>query len=84
MATSFGTCNNRAASSGWDLQSFNASDPVEVTLAARHHESAAILGVLHSFITFDRTAYTMKILYVVMFVWAVKCGFISEAKLCES
>ncbi len=40
-------------------------------------------GVLHSIFTFDRTAYTMKVVSVGMFVWAVKCGFIDEAKLCE-
>ncbi len=39
--------------------------------------------VLHSLITFDRTAYTMKIVSVGMFVRAVKCGFISESKLRE-
>ncbi len=39
--------------------------------------------VLHSDITFDRTACTVKIVSVGMFVWAVKCGFISESKLCE-
>ncbi len=37
--------------------------------------------VLHLFITFDRTACTAK--RVGMFVWAVRCGFISESKLCE-
>ncbi len=41
------------------------------------------LEVLHSSITFDRTEYTMKLLSVGMFVWAVKCGFIDEAKPCE-
>ena len=39
--------------------------------------------VLHSFITFDRTAYTTKRVSVGMFVLAVRCGFISESKLCE-
>ena len=39
-------------------------------------------GVSHSFVTFDRTAFTMKIVSVGMFLWAVKCGFISEAKMC--
>ncbi len=39
-------------------------------------------GVCHSFVTFDRTAFTMKIVSVGMFLWAVRCGFISEAKLC--
>ena len=37
-----GTGSGKAASSGWELQSFNASDPVEVTLAARLRESAAM------------------------------------------
>ncbi len=40
-------------------------------------------GVLYSVITFDRTAYTMKIVSVGMFLWAARCGFISKAKLCE-
>ncbi len=39
-------------------------------------------GVSHSFVTFDRTAFTMKIVSVGMFLWVVKCGLISEAKLC--
>jgi hypothetical protein len=39
---------------------------------------------LHSFISFDRTAYTMKRVSIGMFVWAVKCGFISESKVCEN
>ncbi len=38
--------------------------------------------VLHSFITF-RTAYTVKRVSIGMFVWAARCGFISESKLCE-
>ena len=39
-------------------------------------------GVCDNFITFDRTAFAEKIVSVGMFLWAVKCGFISEAKLC--
>ena len=39
-------------------------------------------GVCHTFVTFDRTASTEKIVSIGMFLWAVKCGFISEAKLC--
>jgi hypothetical protein len=39
-------------------------------------------GVSHSFVTFDRIAFTINIVSVGLFLWAVKCGFISEAKLC--
>ncbi len=39
-------------------------------------------GVSHSFVTFDRTAYIERVVSIGMFLWAVKCGFISEAKLC--
>jgi hypothetical protein len=39
---------------------------------------------VHSFISFDRTIYTVKRVSIGMFVWAVKCGFISESKLCEN
>jgi hypothetical protein len=39
-------------------------------------------GVCDTFVTFDRTAFTEKIVSIGMFLWAVKCGFISEARLC--
>ncbi len=39
---------------------------------------------LHECIFFNRTAYTMKSVSIGMFVWAVKCGFINESKLCEN
>ncbi len=32
---------------------------------------------LRTFISFDRAAFTMKRVTIGMFVWAVKCGFIS-------
>ena len=35
-----GTGSSEAGASGWDLQAFNASDPVEAGLAAGLHESA--------------------------------------------
>ncbi len=39
---------------------------------------------MHSFVLFDRTVYTVKRVSFGMFVWAVKCGFISESELCEN
>jgi hypothetical protein len=42
VAAPLGTGSIKAASSGKDLQSFNASDPVEVSLAAGLRESAAM------------------------------------------
>ncbi len=39
---------------------------------------------LHSFISFDRTPYTMKRTSIGMFVWAVRWCFISVSKLCEN
>ena len=39
-------------------------------------------GVCHTFVTFDRTSSTERIVSIGMFLWAVKCGFISEARLC--
>jgi hypothetical protein len=40
-ATSRGIANRKAEVSGWDLQSFNESEPVEDALAAGLRESAA-------------------------------------------
>jgi hypothetical protein len=39
---------------------------------------------LHPLIFFDRTAYTMKRVTIGMLAWAVKCGLISESKMCEN
>jgi hypothetical protein len=40
VAAALGTGSSEARASGWDLQSFNASDPVEVGLAIGLHEFA--------------------------------------------
>ncbi len=40
MAAACGTVNNEAVASGWDLQSFNATDPVEIALAASVRDAA--------------------------------------------
>ncbi len=39
---------------------------------------------MHSFVSFDRIVHTVKTVSFGMFVWAVKCGFISDSKLCEN
>ena len=41
MATSLGIASNNVGVSGWDLQSFNKNEPVEVALAPGLRESAA-------------------------------------------
>ncbi len=40
------------------------------------------LGEVHTFISFDKTTFTVNTVTFGMFLWAVRCGFISEADLC--
>ncbi len=39
---------------------------------------------MHSSVSFDRTVYIVKTGSFGMFLWAVKCSFISESELCEN
>ncbi len=41
-------------------------------------------SLLYVLVSFDCTIYIVKRFSIGMFVWAVKCGFISESKLCEN
>ncbi len=69
----------------------NSSDGLDVglILCEPEQEIGLLMWIkqfeaLHAFISFDRTAYTMKRVSIGMFVWAVKCDFISESNLCEN